>query len=65
MAKLCHEGSGECGNVTKVHHLAGTVDLQTEQGLLQDVPASELRRLPEQPTRSPRREPREAPASTD
>ena len=65
-AKMCHEGSGACGKVTKLHPLAGTVDLQTDQGLLQDVPASELRRLPEQSaTRSPRREPKEAPASTD
>ena len=62
---MCHEGSGACGKVTKLHPLAGTVDLQTEQGLLQDVPASELRRLPEQPARSPRRELRETPASTD
>ncbi|WP_162865521.1 PSP1 domain-containing protein [Deinococcus wulumuqiensis] len=65
-AKMCHEGSGACGKVTKLHPLAGTVDLQTDQGTLQGVPASELRRAPDAGAgRGPRREPREAPAPTD
>lgn len=43
-ASVCHTESGACGKVTKLHPLAGTVDIQTETGLLQDIPASELRR---------------------
>ncbi|WP_119673913.1 PSP1 domain-containing protein [Deinococcus sp. RM] len=44
-ARVCHEGSGACGKVTKLHPLAGTVDVTTDQGVLTDVPAGELRRL--------------------
>lgn len=50
-ARVCHEGSGACGKVTKLHPLTGRVDVYTDQGLLQDVPASELRRAPETPER--------------
>ncbi|UBV42883.1 stage 0 sporulation family protein [Deinococcus taeanensis] len=46
-ARVCHESSGACGKVTKLHPLAGTVDVTTDQGLLTDVPAAELRRLTE------------------
>ena len=31
-ARVCHEGSGACGKVTKLHPLAGTVDVTTDQG---------------------------------
>lgn len=44
-ARVCHEASGACGKVTKLHPLAGTVDVFTDQGVLTDVPATELRRL--------------------
>ena len=43
-AKVCHDGSGACGKVVKLHPLAGTVDVQTDQGPLYGVPAAELRR---------------------
>lgn len=46
-ARMCHESSGACGKVVKLHPLAGTVDLQTDQGTLFDVPAGELRRSPD------------------
>ncbi|MEW6420689.1 MAG: stage 0 sporulation family protein [Deinococcota bacterium] len=46
-ARVCHTGSGACGKVTKLHPLAGTVDVQTEQGMLTNVPAAELTRAPE------------------
>lgn len=42
-ASVCHE-SGACGKVTKLHPLSGTVDVQTDSGVLQQVPVSELRR---------------------
>jgi len=46
-ARVCHEGTGACGKVTKLHPLAGTVDVQTDQGLLTGLPAAELTRAPE------------------
>ncbi|WP_291430978.1 stage 0 sporulation family protein [Deinococcus sp.] len=46
-ARVCHEGSGACGKVTKLHPLSGTVDVFTDQGLLTNVPSTELRRLTE------------------
>lgn len=57
-ARVCHEGSGACGKVTKLHPLAGTVDIHTEQGVLYGIPASELSRAPE--AAPPRREAPEA-----
>lgn len=42
-AKVCVEGSGACGKVVKLHPLQGTVDVYTDQGLLTEIPASELR----------------------
>lgn len=56
-ARVCHEGTGACGKVTKLHPLSGTVDIQTEQGTLYDLPASELRRASEGPAGKPPREP--------
>lgn len=41
-AKACHKESGSCGRVTKVNPLKGTVDLDTDEGMLTDVPAGEL-----------------------
>lgn len=55
-ARVCHEGSGACGKVTKLHPLAGTVDVQTDQGLLTGIPAAELTRAPEVPGKSRRPE---------
>nr|WP_026332468.1 stage 0 sporulation family protein [Deinococcus apachensis] len=46
-ARVCHEGSGACGKVVKLHPLSGTVDVHTEQGMLVGVPAAELTRAPE------------------
>lgn len=46
-ARVCHEESGACGKVTKLHPLLGEVDVQTEEGILQHVKASELRRMTE------------------
>lgn len=43
-ARVCHDGSGACGKVTKLHPLKGTVDIQTENGPVFDLPARELRR---------------------
>lgn len=43
-AKVCHEKSGACGKVIKLHPLTGTVDMHTDRGVLHDVPAGELRR---------------------
>ena len=40
--RACHSGSGACGKVTKLHPLAGQVDLATEDGVLEHVPAQEL-----------------------
>lgn len=51
-AKVCHDGSGSCGKVTKLHPLAGTVDVYTEQGMLLGVPAQELRRAQEHEVRN-------------
>ncbi|ULH14825.1 stage 0 sporulation family protein [Deinococcus sp. KNUC1210] len=42
-AKVCHESSGACGKVVKLHPLQGTVDLYTDAGLMTEIPASELR----------------------
>lgn len=44
-AKVCHEKSGACGKVIKLHPLTGTVDVHTDQGTLHEVSAGELRRL--------------------
>lgn len=55
-ARVCHEGSGACGKVTKLHPLAGTVDVQTDQGLLTGIPAAELTRAPEAPGKGRRPE---------
>ncbi|WP_261664298.1 stage 0 sporulation family protein [Deinococcus sp. Marseille-Q6407] len=40
--RACHTESGACGKVTKLHPLAGQVDLVTENGMLENVPAAEL-----------------------
>ncbi len=47
-SKVCHDGSGACGKVTKLHPLTGTVDVYTDQGMLQGIPATELRRAPDE-----------------
>lgn len=47
-ARVCHDGSGACGKVTKLNPLAGTVDVATEQGMMIGVPARELRRAPDE-----------------
>ena len=46
-ARVCHDGSGACGKVTKLHPLTGTVDVFTDQGMMLGVPAAELRRAPD------------------
>lgn len=57
-ARVCHDASGACGKVTKLHPLAGTVDVHTEQGVLTGVPATELRRAPEEARPAPEKKPR-------
>ncbi|PNY81164.1 PSP1 domain-containing protein [Deinococcus koreensis] len=58
-AKVCHDGSGACGKVTKLHPLTGTVDVVTDQGMMLGVPAGELRRAPEgDPKAGPERAPK-------
>lgn len=54
-AKVCHEGSGACGKVTKLNPLAGTVDVQTDAGMLFGLPASELRRVQEGKAAAPKK----------
>ena len=44
-ARMCHDATGACGKVAKLHPLAGTVDLQTDSGMAFGLPASELRRV--------------------
>lgn len=44
-SKACHSKSGSCGRVAKVNPLAATVDLDTGEGVLSDLPASELEPL--------------------
>ncbi len=48
-ARVCHDASGACGKVTKLHPLLGTVDIYTDQGPVYDLPASELRRADSRP----------------
>lgn len=43
-ARVCHDESGACGKVVKLHPLTGTVDIQTENGLMHDLPADKLSR---------------------
>ncbi len=55
-AKVCVEGSGACGKVVKLHPLQGTVDVYTDQGLLTEVPAADLRAQKDAPQENrPRR----------
>lgn len=42
--KACHEETGACGRVVKLDPLRGTVDLRTENGLMEAVPADQLTR---------------------
>ncbi|MFC4455841.1 stage 0 sporulation family protein [Deinococcus sonorensis] len=48
-ARVCHDSSGACGKVVKLHPLEGTVDVLTDAGMMQGVPASELRVLKGEP----------------
>lgn len=43
-SKACHTESGTCGRVVKLHPLAGTVELRTDEGQVEEYPASELER---------------------
>ncbi|GGO32392.1 hypothetical protein GCM10008949_29770 [Deinococcus humi] len=52
-AKVCHTGTGACGKVTKLHPLAGTVDVYSDQGMLMNVPVGELRRASENDGKGP------------
>lgn len=42
--KACHKESGTCGRVVKLDPLRGTVDLRTDEGLMEAVPADQLER---------------------
>lgn len=41
-SRVCHEKSGVCGKVSKLHPLLGTVDIHTENGPVNNLPADEL-----------------------
>lgn len=41
-SRACHKASGACGRVTKLNPLAQTVDLDTGESTLSDVPARDL-----------------------
>lgn len=44
-SRACHDGSGACGRVIKLNPLKGTVDLRTEEGGVEEYPASEVKRM--------------------
>jgi cell fate regulator YaaT (PSP1 superfamily) len=44
-AKACHDGSGTCGRVVKLNPLKGTVELKTDEGVVEEFPADELKRV--------------------
>ena len=44
--KACHKETGACGRVVKLDPLRGTVDLRTDTGTLEGVPADQLERPP-------------------
>ncbi|WP_199698498.1 PSP1 domain-containing protein [Deinococcus cavernae] len=64
-ARVCHEGSGACGKVTKLHPLKGTVDIHTEQGPVYDLPASELKRATDAPAGHPGKSRAESPSESE
>jgi len=43
--RACHEASGTCGRIVKLNPLKGTVDLRTEEGAVEEYPASEVVRV--------------------
>lgn len=43
--RACHEESGTCGRIVKLNPLKGTVDLRTEEGAVEEYPASEVQRV--------------------
>jgi len=42
--RACHDESGTCGRIVKLNPLKGTVDLRTEEGVVEEYPASEVSR---------------------
>ncbi len=44
-SRACHKTTGSCGRVLKVNPLNQKVDLETDEGILNDIPASELEPL--------------------
>ena len=42
--RACHDASGTCGRIVKLNPLKGTVDLRTEEGVVEEYPASEVSR---------------------
>ncbi len=44
-SRACHDGSGACGRVIKLNPLKGTVDLRTDEGGVEEYPASEVKRM--------------------
>lgn len=43
--RACHTESGTCGRVVKLNPLKGTVDLRTDEGGIEEYPASEVERI--------------------
>lgn len=44
-SKACHTESGTCGRVIKLHPLQGTVEMRTDEGSIEEFPASEVERI--------------------
>ena len=44
-SRACHDGSGTCGRVIKLNPLKGTVDLRSEEGGVEEYPATEVTRV--------------------
>lgn len=40
----CHDGTGTCGRVVKLNALRGTVELRTNEGVVEEFPAAEVSR---------------------
>jgi cell fate regulator YaaT (PSP1 superfamily) len=47
-AKACHTESGTCGRILKLNPLKQTVELQSDEGKVEEYPASEIKRMPRQ-----------------
>lgn len=44
-SRACHTATGSCGRIVKLNPLAGTVELKTDEGVIEEHPASEVERV--------------------